>query len=112
MENRSIRLGQGLKMMTNYHSKMVDKKRYIEDPERQAKIAAGVARRKEADPEKCRAHYAVSNAVRDGRLRKPDRCSRCNDSRDWWFRLEAHHEDYSKPLEVTWLCPPCHRRYT
>jgi hypothetical protein len=34
MENRSIRLGQGLKMMANYHSKMVDKKRYREDPER------------------------------------------------------------------------------
>jgi hypothetical protein len=50
----------------------------------------------------------VSNAVRDGRLDRPNRCSRCNEK----GRIEGHHEDYSKPLEVIWLCTLCHRRYT
>src|SRR5688572_12977486 len=30
-------------------------------------------------------------------------CSVCNSPRS-----EAHHEDYSKPLEVIWLCRPHH----
>ena len=43
----------------------------------------------------------VRNAVRDGRLEKQD-CEVCGD------KAEAHHEDYSKPLEVLWLCKKHH----
>lgn len=25
-------------------------------------------------------------------------------------KTEMHHHDYSKPLEVEWLCRPCHMR--
>jgi len=55
--------------------------------------------------EKRVAHYAVSNAVRDGRLDKQDACTKCGSKK----RIEAHHEDYSKPLDVEWLCLKCHR---
>lgn len=50
------------------------------------------------------AHIAVDNAVRDRILIKPDNCERCgvNDS------LHGHHEDYTKPLDVIWLCRSCH----
>ena len=60
----------------------------------------------EENPEKRAAHIAVGNAVRDGRLFKPDSCDDC----EMPGRLHGHHEDYSKPLDVDWLCPTCHRK--
>lgn len=32
-------------------------------------------------------------------------CERCGDPDS-----EMHHEDYSRPLSVSWLCHPCHRQ--
>jgi hypothetical protein len=63
-------------------------------------------RMKALHPEKYRARNALSNAVRDGRLEKPASCSVCNRS---GVRLDGHHFDYSKPLEVVWCCVACHR---
>ncbi|KKK81651.1 hypothetical protein LCGC14_2811270, partial [marine sediment metagenome] len=45
-------------------------------------------------------------AIRDGRLERPTICPSC----DVETFIEAHHEDYSKPLEVKWLCDDCHRK--
>ena len=55
------------------------------------------------------AHTMVGNAVRDGKLKKPCNCSDCGNftpSR----KLHAHHNDYSVPLEVVWLCAACHAK--
>ena len=57
---------------------------------------------RERYPEKYAAHYAVGNAVRDGKLKK-EPCFFC-----WSARAQAHHPDYSRPLDVVWLCPGCH----
>ena len=55
------------------------------------------------DPVKVSARIAVNNAVRDGRLKKRP-CEACGST----TRINAHHPDYSKPLEVVWLCSICH----
>ncbi len=55
---------------------------------------------------KQRAQSAVGRAVMDGRLVKPDRCSHCHAVAP----VHGHHQDYSLPLAVTWLCIPCHRQ--
>ena len=55
------------------------------------------------NPEKRAARHAVAYAIQTGRLRK-EPCARCGST----LRLHAHHHDYSKPLEVTWLCSLCH----
>jgi ribosomal protein S27AE len=46
----------------------------------------------------------VGNAVRNGRLTK-EPCLFCGEE-----KVHAHHRDYSKPLDVIWLCPKCHNR--
>lgn len=55
-------------------------------------------------PEKYKARSEVAGAVRNGRLIKPDKCERC--ARD--YKIQAHHDDYGKPLDVVWLCTACH----
>jgi hypothetical protein len=54
-------------------------------------------------PERKKATVAVNNAVRDGRLKKQP-CWVCGD------KAQAHHPDYSRPLDVVWLCPPHHKQ--
>ena len=51
-----------------------------------------------------KAHTAVSNAIRDGRLHK-EACLFCEGQ-----EVHAHHRDYSRPFDVIWLCPKCHHR--
>lgn len=63
-------------------------------------------RYKAEQPDRRAAHIAVGNALRSGKLtRQP--CAFCGST----DALEAHHHDYSKPLDVTWLCTPCHRKF-
>ena len=57
--------------------------------------------------EERRAHNAVRRAVRHGQITRPDNCERCGHDFSE-FRCEAHHKDYSKPLNVEWLCGLCH----
>jgi ribosomal protein S27AE len=56
------------------------------------------------DSRRVLAHTSVARAVRNGSLvRQP--CIRCGE-----VKSVAHHEDYDKPLDVMWLCQPCHKQ--
>jgi len=59
---------------------------------------------RQADKRRQAAHNAVARALRAGKL-IPAPCSRCGDEKSL-----AHHEDYDKPLDVVWLCQPCHKQ--
>jgi hypothetical protein len=51
-----------------------------------------------------RAHAAVSKAIKNGRLPRPTTCTNCETSNT---PIQAHHENYSRRLEVIWLCKSC-----
>lgn len=68
------------------------------DPEHNKKYA-------EKYPEKYKAKILTGNAIKYGKLvRQP--CEVCG-----LPEAQAHHDDYSKPLEVRWLCIKCHNEY-
>ena len=54
---------------------------------------------------KSASHAMVASAVKHGMLVRSTTCSECGDPHD---RIQGHHEDYDKPLDVVWLCPSCH----
>lgn len=49
----------------------------------------------------------VRKAILDGTLKKPKVCPMCGRP---GLKINGHHEDYSKPLEVDWGCNRCHLR--
>ena len=55
---------------------------------------------------KNRANRILKRAVESGSVNKPEMCECCG-----IVPVECgHHWDYSKPLDVYWLCRGCHRK--
>jgi len=79
-------------------------KKRSQDPERKKMVAEYRRRRRAKFPGKSRASNAVSNAIRDGRLTRGP-CEVCGTKE----RVQAHHDDYRKKLDVRWLCFKHHR---
>ena len=53
-------------------------------------------------PDRRKASHMVGNAIRDGLIHRSP-CWVCGG------KAQAHHPDYSRPLDVVWLCPPHHK---
>ena len=56
----------------------------------------------EAARKRANARAYVNTYLRRG-LIAPQPCKVCGEEKS-----EKHHEDYDKPLEITWLCRTCH----
>lgn len=62
-------------------------------------------------PEKEKAKWLLNRAILAGRIVRPAVCPQCKSvdrARDGRSLIQAHHDDYSRPLEVRWLCIQCH----
>lgn len=66
---------------------------------------AHVKRFKDKYREKYNAGRKLLRAIVSGKIVKPSCCSQCgNSSRP----IHGHHHDYTRPLDVEWLCVDCH----
>jgi hypothetical protein len=59
----------------------------------------------QAEMQKINARLAVRNALRRGEIVR-GACEECGE-----LKSEAHHDDYSKPLSVRWLCRRHHQEF-
>lgn len=59
-------------------------------------------------PEKTKARRVFAKALQTGKLVKPASCEDCGVRPEKTIDLHGHHHDYSKPLDVEWLCRACH----
>ena len=86
--------------MVAYH------KEWRSTPQGGAKFAAKSRESKQRYPERERARNALSYAIRLGRVERGDCYAACPECAG---KIEAHHDDYSRPLDVVWTCRAHHR---
>ena len=66
----------------------------------------GMAKKyRENHPEEIKCRHALQYAVKIGEVKRLP-CQVCGSPKS-----QAHHDDYSKPLEVKWFCALHHREY-
>jgi len=54
------------------------------------------------------ARCKMRGALKRGRIQKAATCEVCGVIDEPAQSLHGHHHDYKKPLDVIWLCIPCH----
>jgi hypothetical protein len=90
------------------------KREWLKTPKGKVSLATAARRYKKKNPHKRMVREFTSLAIKLGVLIRPDGCSECGKPgvryANGRFSIEAHHPDHSKPLDVVWLCVPCHRK--
>jgi ribosomal protein S27AE len=87
----------------NEHVREYDRKRG-KRPERIKKNVERTREWRRKNPKQASAHRKVAYAVSAGKIKRTA-CAFCGCA-----GAEAHHHDYEKPLDITWVCAKCHRR--
>ena len=78
-------------------------KRYREDPEVKKRYKEIAIKKRKEKPWMFEAKNKVTNALKSGKLEKAP-CAVCGSE-----KVEAHHEDYGRPIDVIWLCKSHHK---
>ena len=80
-------------------------KKYKASQKGRAALKRSIETRNLKYPERVKARALVSRALKSGALAKWPVCAipSCSEA-----KVEAHHPDYSRPLNVVWLCDKHH----
>lgn len=57
------------------------------------------------NPLKRKTQIIFANAVKSGKIKR-EKCKFCKNE-----KTHGHHYDYSKPMDVIWLCRSCHAKF-
>jgi len=87
--NKKILKRQSLRVKTEKYRKMV---------------CESARRYDNKHPSRYLAKLEVNKAIKRGDIRSLP-CEKCGEE-----KTEAHHDDYSKPLNIRWLCRICHKK--
>ena len=78
-------------------------KRFLETQKGRDAMKKSTDKYNAKNKEKLQSHWKVKQAIKTGALvRAP--CEVCGE-----LKVDAHHDDYTKPLEVRWLCRDHHK---
>ena len=85
--------------------RMEAKREYMKRPRPREIKQAFTRKRRREEPGYMSAHNRLIRAVYSGKIKRPKSCGSCGKR----CTPSGHHDDYSKPLDVLWLCSKCHR---
>ena len=83
------------------------RKEYIKTEQGKKAKYKSVEKYRKKFPMKYAAHVIIRNYVKNKRIIPALNCEECNSTQ----KIHGHHDDYTKPLEVRWLCEKCHKNW-
>lgn len=90
---------------TNTSKRKAYMKKISSDYIKSGKAAESDRRYRKRNPKKHEAHKAASSAIKNGKLIKQP-CEKCGE-----LKVYAHHNDYDKHLDISWLCYKHHNAW-
>lgn len=91
----------------NYRERLQRNKEYAKTDKGKEVVAKSRNNYRNKHVDRYEAKVLFGNALRDGKVFRPNLCQHCGIE----CVPQGHHNDYSKPLEVVWVCIPCHTEF-
>ena len=95
------------KKRANDPNRVMARKEYAQSEQGKLSHKKSLINYREKFPMKYAAHVIFGNAIKNKKIVRGFICSKCSSDK----KIEGHHDDYTKPLEVRWLCESCHKEW-